>query len=431
MVLSGSGSDGALGLSAVGAAGGMTMAQSPESAAFPDMPNNVAAAADHVLPPPELARALVSYAPPWRQVTRGSRSEERRRELEARLPEICDVLMRRTGHDFKHYKSTTLLRRLERRIQVLQLADVDEYVGRLARDVQEPHLLFRELLISVTSFFREPDSFTALAERAIAGLLSERSHGDQIRIWVPGCATGEEAYSIAILVKEQMARLEIGASVQIFATDVNERALATARRGSYPQGIALQVSPERLARFFVKRGRRYHVTDDIREMCLFSLHNLISDPPFSRLDLISCRNVLIYLGSHLQKKLIPIFHYALRAGGFLFLGASESLAGHSELFRIVDAKHRIAQRKDSAALATGTLRALPSGALPGWRGAGAVPEAGLGAVAQRILLDVFAPKYAIVSEDGQLVFCPRARTSSSRRRPASFPTASCAWCAAG
>jgi two-component system CheB/CheR fusion protein len=404
IVLPGASSDGALGLEAVGAAGGMTMAQAPGAPATPDMPASVAAAADHVLPPEELAQALEAYARHWGAITSGRGLGDRRREIQARVPEICDVLLRRTGHDFKHYKTTTLVRRIERRMQVRALRDVDSYLGELARDLDEPHVLFRDLLIGVTSFFREPEAFAALSERVVATLLAERSSSDQIRIWVPGCATGEEAYSIAMLVREQLDRADNAPAVQIFATDVNERSLVAARRGSYPQGIALQMSPERLARFFVKRGRRYQVTDELREMCLFSVHNLISDPPFSRLDLISCRNLLIYLGSHLQKKLIPVFHYALRQGGFLFLGASESLTGHNELFRVIDAKHRIAQRKDAAIRVPGQMRDFAGAGTLGWRSAGGTGEADLGAVAQRILLDEFAPRYVIASEDGQVVF---------------------------
>ncbi|HEX2555824.1 MAG TPA: CheR family methyltransferase [Microvirga sp.] len=404
IVLSGSGSDGALGLGSIGAAGGMTMAQAPDTAAFTDMPSSVAASADHVLPPAGLAEALDTYARHWRAITSGSGLGDRRREIQARLPETCDVLLRRTGHDFKHYKVSTLVRRIERRMQVRSLHDVDSYVGHLARDIHEPHVLFRELLIGVTSFFREPDSFHALGERVIAALLGQRSASDQVRIWIPGCATGEEAYTIAMIVREKLDAIPNAPKVQIFATDVNERALVAARRGSYPQGITAQVSPERLARFFVKRGRRYQVTDELREMCLFSVHNLISDPPFSRLDLISCRNVLIYLGSHLQKKLIPVFHYALRSGGYLFVGASESLTGHNELFRVIDAKHRIAQRKEAALHVPGSLRDFGTTTIPGWRAANPAAEVDLGAVAQRILLDEFAPKYAIVSEEGQVVF---------------------------
>src|SRR5919107_3935811 len=403
ILLSPSGSDGALGFEAIGAAGGMTMAESSAAGAGTDVPASVAAACDHLLPPAELAATLETYARHWKAITTGPALGERRREIQARVPEICDVLLRRTGHDFKHYKAATLVRRLERRMQVRSLSDVDSYVAELARDLNEPHVLCRELLIGVTSFFREPDAFDALSQRVIAALLTDRGPSDQIRIWVPGCATGEEAYSIAMLVREQLDRVDNAPKVQIFATDVNERSLVTARRGSYPQGIALQMSPERLARFFAKRGRRYQVNDELREMCLFSVHNLIADPPFSRLDLISCRNLLIYLGSHLQKKLIPVFHYALRPGGYLFLGASESLTGHNELFRVIEAKHRIAQRKDAAIRVPGQLRNQAAGAL-GWRAAGAASEADLGAVAQRILLDEFAPRYVIVSEDGQVVF---------------------------
>jgi two-component system CheB/CheR fusion protein len=229
IVLSGSGSDGALGLGSIGAAGGMTMAQAPDTAAFTDMPSSVAASADHVLAPEGLAEALETYARHWRAIATGTALGDRRREIQARLPEICDVLLRRTGHDFKHYKTSTLIRRLERRMQVRSLPDVDSYLGQLARDIHEPHILFRELLIGVTSFFREPDAFHALAERVIATLLQQRSATDQVRIWIPGCATGEEAYTIAMLVREKLDLVPAAPKVQIFATDVNERALVVAR----------------------------------------------------------------------------------------------------------------------------------------------------------------------------------------------------------
>ncbi|WP_207480146.1 CheR family methyltransferase [Arenibaculum pallidiluteum] len=405
IVLSGNGTDGTLGLEAISNASGMTMAQDPGTAAHQAMPASAVAtgAADHVLDPAGLAAELVSYARHWRLAEDGNDPEETRSEIAHRIPEIAQALRDRTGHDFKHYKTSTLTRRILRRMQVLHESEVDGYIHRLVTDQQEAQQLFRELLIGVTAFFRDPESFEALAAKAIAPLLAGR-HSAEVRIWVPGCATGEEAYTLAMLVREQLDGLENPPSVQILATDIDERALMVARRGQYPQGIASQVSPERLERFFMKRGRRYQVAKEIRELCLFSVHNLVSDPPFSRMDLISCRNVLIYLGPHLQKKLIPVFHYALRSGGFLFLGSSETVTGHAELFRPVDLRHRISQRKEAGIPGSETLKDFGTARLPPWKAATTPSEPDLAAIAQRIVLDEFAPEYAIVAEDGQVVF---------------------------
>ncbi|MFC7544331.1 CheR family methyltransferase [Siccirubricoccus deserti] len=293
----------------------------------------------------------------------------------ASLPEVCALLRDRTGHDFRHYKASTLVRRLERRMRVLRLNTIEAYLERLRADVQEPGTLFRELLVGVTAYFRDPDAFQVLAELAIALLLARGRPEEPLRIWIAGCATGEEAYSVAILVREAMDGLEKPPPVQIFATDVNDRALAAARRGVYPASIAGQVSPERLARFFTRRGRQWQVGEELRATCLFSPHNVISDPPFSRLDLICCRNLLIYLGTHLQKKLFPLFHYALKPDGFLFLGASETLAGHAELFRPVDARQRLAQRKPTRGLA---LPGRPEPRLPGTPATASGPREGGG-----------------------------------------------------
>ena len=405
IVLSGTGSDGALGLEAIGAAGGLAMAQAPETASQAEMPSSAAANGfcDHVLPPDEIARSLVGYAAHVHRLPDGSAGIARHREIHAVLPQVCDTLKRVTGNDFRHYKATTLVRRLERRMQVLQVVAVSDYLDRLAQDEAEARTLFRELLIGVTSFFRDPEAFEALASKALKPLLAGRSATDELRIWVPGCASGEEAYTIAMLAREAAEWLPDPPRVQIFATDIDERALAAARRGSYPQGIAAQVSPERLARFFVKKGRRYQVSPDLREMCLFTPHNLVSDPPFSRLDLISCRNLLIYMGPPLQKKLFPIFHYSFKPGGYLFLGSSESLAGHGELFRSLDAKSRLAQRKDTGGGTAGGLREFGGHGLPGFRSPDQMAEPDLGAIAQRVLLTEFAPRYAIVSDQGQVV----------------------------
>ena len=263
----------------------------------------------------------------------------------------------------------------------------------------------RELLIGVTAFFRDPEAFASLAEKALSPLLENRSPADTVRIWVAACATGEEAYSIAILLREMMDRSENPPRVQIFATDINGRALSVARRGLYPQGVAANLSPERLARFFVKRGRRLQVAQELREMVTFSDHNVIADPPFSRLDLISCRNLLIYLGGHLQKKLIPLFHYALRRGGYLFLGSSESV---ERPWRPVP-RHRWPS-SPGAAQGDGAASARRDP----WSGAGRRAKPSRSAMrgrartsarfAQRIILDEFAPCYAIVNEEGQVAY---------------------------
>ncbi len=432
VVLAGTGADGAMGLQAVSGAGGLAMAEEGAATGLSDGAPGATAIgldfADYVATPKALAAALAEHDRHRRARLGGAgEAAQQRAAALASLTEVCALLRDRTGHDFRHYKASTLVRRLERRMRVLRLDTVDAYLERLRTDAQEPGILFRELLVGVTAFFRDPEAFQVLAERAITPLLARRAAEEPLRIWVAGCATGEEAYSVAILVREAMDSLKRPQQVQIFATDVNDRALAVARRGVYPASLAGQISPERLARFFTRRGRQWQVGEELRAMCLFSPHNVIADPPFSRLDLICCRNLLIYLGAHLQKKLIPLFHYALKPDGFLFLGASETLAGHAELFRPVDARQRLAQRKSTHGVA---LPARPEPRLPGtpatmlaasssprdgaasvhapWREAagGVLPpaEAELGAIAQRILLDEFAPAYAIVTGEGHLVF---------------------------
>jgi two-component system CheB/CheR fusion protein len=404
VVLSGAGSDGSLGLKAVAQAGGLTMVQDPATAKHDSMPLSASAAAvaDHVLPPEHLAEELLAYA---RHVAAeaGPQGTALLEEVTQALPQVCDILFQATGHNFKHYKTSTLARRTARRMQVLRVHGTAEYLERLRADVAEVDRLFKELLVSVTAFFRDPEAFDALAAEVLRPLLAKRPPGDPVRVWVPGCASGEEAYSIAMLLREQMDALALTPDVQVFATDLDESAIAVARQGSYPLGIADEVSPERLRRFFVKKGQNYHVAKEVRELILFSVHNLINDPPFSRLDLVSCRNLLIYLGSHLQKKLIPLFHYALRPGGYLFLGPSESLTSHRELFRPVDAKSRISQRLPTA-IRSAPLLSGRSGPLSVSRPPVPAPsEADTYLVMQRIILDEFAPKAVVVNEEGQLV----------------------------
>ena len=265
-------------------------------------------------------------------------------QVAARLGEICALLHQHTGHDFGRYKKGTLLRRIRRRLQLHHIESIAEYVKKLENDAAEAAALLKDLLIGVTQFFRDPEAFQVLAEQVLPRIVENKT--TPIRIWIPGCASGEEAYSLAILLREELDHIET--RVQIFATDLDAEAIAEARQGLYATEIAEQVSSERLARFFLPTGQGYQATEELRDMCIFSERSLIRDPPFSQLDLISCRNVLIYLGAELQKKLFPLFHYALRPGGFLFLGPSEGIAGSPGLFEPVDAKNRIFRREETA-----------------------------------------------------------------------------------
>ncbi|MBV9568068.1 MAG: hypothetical protein JO172_08025, partial [Hyphomicrobiales bacterium] len=405
ILLASEGSDGFIGLEAIGAAGGLTMAQASElDASTPSADIAKTGCIDHVLPPAGIARAILDYLRFWTEAEEGKRPWLRRRRIQEQLVSICAFLREQTGIDFKHYRTSTLLRRIERRMHVLRLESPDAYVERLTNEAREAQVLVRELLIGVTAFFRDPDAFASLANNALSPLFENRSSADTVRIWIAACATGEEAYSIAILIREILDKMENAPRVQIFATDLNGRALSVARRGLYPLGVAANISPERLARFFAKRGRRLQVAQELREMVTFSAHNVIADPPFSRLDLISCRNLLIYLGGHLQKKLIPLFHYALRRGGYLFLGSSESLSGHGDLFRDVDAHHRLVQRKETVLRTPGEIRGTGRGGMSGLRDMDARPGVDLGGLAQRIILDEFSPRYAIVNEEGQIAY---------------------------
>ena len=406
IILSGEGTDGTLGLKAISDAGGITMVQDSASARYDSMPRNAAVTgiADHVLAPEKMPEELLAYARHFQVVSAENRQALQRQHIAEAIPAIAEILHEATRHDFQQYKTSTLVRRIERRMQVLRIAEVDRYVERLRQDREEASLLFKELLISVTAFFRDADAFAMLAEQVVPRLLENRGPGEQVRIWVPGCATGEEAYSIAILVREALERLAAPPNVQIFATDIDERALRVARQGAYPLTIADNVSPDRLGRFFIRKGKRLHVVKKLREMCLFSPHNLVSDPAFSRLDLISCRNLLIYLGPPLQKKLMSVFHYALRPGGYLLLGPSENVIFRAELFREVDAKQRLFQRKPTAVQSADVLAAAERsrGSLRPWE-PGARGEVDASVVARTLVLEEYAPQYAVVNEEGQVV----------------------------
>ena len=341
VVLSGTASDGTLGLQAIKAAGGVTFAQELRSAKFDSMPRSAIAAGvvDFVLSPAGIARELVALArdsdstvDPGEKITPPG---------DADLAKILRLVWSATGVDFTHYKPSTLARRIKRRMTLRGFEKLEDYSRHLQQNREEANALCESCLITVTAFFREPALFAELKTNVFPALVKNRAAGDPIRIWVPGCATGEEAYSIAICLMEFLD--EAGASVpfEIFATDISETAIAKARAGTYKHSEVDRVSPERLARFFARSERAYQITKIIRDVCVFARHNVAEDPPFSKLDLVSCCNVLIYLGAALQRKVLSILHYALKPTGFLAVGPSESIGTLSESFHQVENTHKI------------------------------------------------------------------------------------------
>ncbi|MDD2919467.1 chemotaxis protein CheB [Rhodoferax sp.] len=349
IVLSGTGSDGTLGVRAIKAEGGMVMVQTPASSEFDGMPQSALATGlvDFEMPPAEMAAQLMAYT-----AHAFSRPAHRIRAAEPlsenALKKIFVLLRTQTGHDFSQYKPSTIYRRIERRMAVHQIEGIDAYVKYVQQTPVEVQALFNDMLIGVTNFFRDPDAFAALEVQVIPKLFEGKPVGAAVRVWCTGCSTGEEAYSMAILLQERLELLRASYKLQVFATDIDSRAIAVARAGVYPVSIADDITPERLARFFTLEpgGSAYRVHKGIRDLLVFSEHDIIKDPPFSKLDLISCRNLMIYLGAELQKKLISLFHYALQPGGILFLGTSETAGEQGDLFAVLDRKAKIYQRKE-------------------------------------------------------------------------------------
>lgn len=349
IVLSGTGSDGTLGIKEIKASGGMAMVQDPKQAHYDQMPRNAidTGLIDHVRPVEEMAGELIGYLKhPYMQRPPAQDAEKK---FESQLQKVFLTIRQETGHDFSHYKRNTIKRRIARRLAVHQIENIDTYIRYLGDNPSEARTLSKELLITVTGFFRDREAFDSLSENVIRPLIENRPANAPVRVWVPGCATGEEAYSIAILIYEQMRESNKLHDVQVFGTDLDGDAIERARYGRYPKSIAGDLSTERLGQFFSEEDNHYRVKTHIREMLVFAAHNLIREPPFSRLDLISCRNVLIYMNSTLQQKLLPLFQYALHPGGVLFLGESESIGTFADLFEPVDARHRIFRRKKGQA----------------------------------------------------------------------------------
>ncbi len=368
IILSGYGSDGTAGVAAIKERGGFTISEAEfDHYAKLGMPRSAAAGGfvDRVLKVEEMPAALVELAR-LKASLPSAHLAEARPDVGRQLNTICAILNSRLGRDFSEYKVNTLIRRVRRRMQVLRVADMGEYIELLRARPDEPELLFREFLIGVTRFFRDPSMFESLTATVIRTLVADHSiSGIPIRIWVAGCATGEEAYSLAILFSEEMLRAESRVTATIFATDIDERSITFARAGLYTDAIESDVTAERLRRYFIRDGARYCVSKQIRDMCVFSVHDLVKDPPFSKLDLVSCRNLLIYFGGRLQRRVIATFHYALRPHGILWFGPSEAVVSSERLFTVIDKRSRLFRRLDVAGeVQVPALRSRPLSSLP-------------------------------------------------------------------
>ena len=349
IILSGTASDGSLGIKAIKGGGGMAMVQEPETAKYDGMPKSAIGTGliDFILPVEQMPEMLLRYIKhPFLESAGRINFTETRTQHD--LQKILALIRSATGHDFSHYKQNTIRRRIERRLAVHQINKVSDYVLYLRKNPMETKLLFKDLVIGVTSFFRDPEAYTVLEEKALPALLADKGIESSLRIWVAGCSTGEEAYSLAIVVAEAMEKANRMFNVQIFATDIDERALDTARSGIYPESIGADVSPKRLQEFFTKEGSVYKIKKSIRDMVVFSVQNVVKDPPFSRLDLVSCRNLMIYMDKVLQNKILPLFHYTLNPEGILLLGTSETIGDYTDFFRPLNSKWKIYKRKPGA-----------------------------------------------------------------------------------
>jgi two-component system CheB/CheR fusion protein len=406
IILSGGGSDGTEGVRAVKEHGGLTLAQAEfDQHAMTGMPSSAAATGlvDFVLPVEDMPGRLMSYWSHLSGIEDRKGPDGARHDMADAIPKICILLRRALGHDFIEYKRNTVVRRIQRRMQVLQIDNPADYFEHLRRTPIELDALFRELLINVTEFFRDPDAFAAL-QPVIRDIVAGKDADEQIRLWVPACATGEEAYSIAILLAEAMPTgRSTGPKVQIFATDIDEQAIATARAARYRKSLLSGVNEERRQRWFVKEDDHYSLIKSIRETCVFSTHSIVKDPPFSKLDLIVCRNLMIYLNAALQEKVLRTFHYALRPNGVLFLGTSESIGRLTSLYATVDKKHRIYRRRE-------TSTALPGFPLVAARAAPDVAPAAVPAASEsnvdksaRRVMEKHLPAYVVVDRNHDVI----------------------------
>jgi len=405
IVLSGTGADGTVGLAAIRAESGLAIAQEPSSAEFGGMPGSAiaAGAVDLVMPTGEMPERLLGYAA---MLAAHGRPEVTPAVPGDDLDRILALVQRVTSRDFSSYKRGTLQRRVERRMHLHELATMAAYVGFLDEHPGEVEALWRDWLIGVSHFFRDSEAFTVLAESALPRLVAAKEDGSVLRIWVPGCATGEEAYSIGMLVLEVIERLRKRLEIQIFASDLDANAIEVGRTARYPEGIAADVSDERLRRFFVKEERHYRVKKELRDLTVFALQDLLRDPPFTRMDLISCRNLLIYLTTPTQRRLIPLFHYSLQPGGLLFLGSAETVLGFDDLFTAVDKRTKLYRRKETGVSTRPVIewagRSAASVAVEREPGRPVHGKLDLTELVRGHLADEFAPPTLVVDERGDI-----------------------------
>jgi two-component system CheB/CheR fusion protein len=403
VILSGTGTDGTLGLRLIKEKAGLAIAQSPDSARHTGMPKSAieTGMVDYVLTPAEMPERLIEYfkhpaAIPY---------EPEEKKAPDTLRQILTFLANRTRHDFSQYKENTLIRRIERRMAVTRSRNAADYLKILNRDPKEVRALFQDLLIGVTNFFRDPEAFAFLKEQVLPDLVSQEER-ETLRVWVPGCATGEEAYSVAIILQELIEEKEISRGIQVFGTDIDSRAIENARQGSYVQNIVSEVSPERLKRFFTKEDSRYRVKPDIRELVLFAEQNVLADPPFSKLDLLVCRNLLIYLKPEAQNRLIPLFHYSLREEGILFLGTSESVGRYHDIFESVSKQYSIYRKRNHAIRPQVQFPTAKKLERPGEElAAGKEPDQAqnVGRAAEKLLMEEHTPACVVVNQKGEIL----------------------------
>src|SRR6187551_2682698 len=407
VVLSGGGSDGSRGIRAVHEAGGLVLIQDVESAQFDGMPKTAreAGVADYVLPPQDMPGVLIEHA------SRAGIRPVKPAETDQGMSAVYRMLEREFGIDFTHYKPSTITRRIERRLQLARVDDIEQYVEKLRGEHRELDILYRDLLIGVTRFFRNEEAFDVLGKEVLSDLLKAGSNESPFRVWVAGCATGEEVYSLAILLNELTA--ESGRPFKIFATDVHQGSLEQATRALYDEEAVVNVSPERLKRYFLPRGRSYQVVPEIRQAVVFAHHNVVKDAPFTRVDLVSCRNMLIYLQQSAQEKVLSRFHFALNRGGMMFLGPSESLGHLDHDFETIHKQWRIYRKYSDSRVPFD--RKAPHGPKPNSSRAGAAGSDGIGqrglarhSVAQLLgtydtLLDELMPPSLLVDDRGELV----------------------------
>lgn len=409
VILSGMGSDGTLGLRAIKEKAGLTLAQEPASAKFDSMPRSAidAGVIDIVAPVESIPERIVDYlSRPHIDYLDKQGGET---GAKTALEKIVTLLHDRTGNDFSLYKKSTVLRRIERRMDLHQITDLEGYVKYAHENPQELDLLFNELLIGVTHFFRDPTVWEYVKNEVLPALLVDYPAGKILRAWVPACSTGEEAYSLAMIFKEVLGKINSKGrfSLQIFATDLDPDAIARARQGMYPFSIAVDMPPERLNRFFISEESGYRLGKEIREMVIFAPQNVIMDPPFTRLDILSCRNLLIYLGQELQMKLIPLFHYSLNCGGFLLLGSAETIGNFTDLFEPLNNKERVYRRIDNPLrplIEFPTKISSRTKIIQADTMTSPVPTGNLQQYADQLLLQNFSPAAVLVNSDGDILY---------------------------